>query len=275
MNLVFCGLRFKFTALFLLRELSQGDAILARIGNPNPKQLARDALRKRGSTSLESAQRKLRMSQSGHADKSGFPSASQDFDAILDKAKSGDSEAMGQLFEVCQKYLLLIANQDLNPKIMQKFGASDVVQQTMLIANRQLPEFRGSTKGEFLAWMKRILINECRSSTRRYAATAKRSVSKERPVTSGRGSEQTDFDLRDPHLTPSTQASLEEQTALMQKALLELGLQDRGVIEMRNWQELSFSVIGDKLGKTEEAARKIWSRAILKLEKRLREMGAI
>lgn len=223
MNLVFCGLRFKFTALFLLRELSQGDAILARIGNPNPKQLARDALRKRGSTSLESAQRKLRMSQSGHADKSGFPSASQDFDAILDKAKSGDSEAMGQLFEVCQKYLLLIANQDLNPKIMQKFGASDVVQQTMLIANRQLPEFRGSTKGEFLAWMKRILINECRSSTRRYAATAKRSVSKERPVTSGRGSEQTDFDLRDPHLTPSTQASLEEQTALMQKALLEVG----------------------------------------------------
>jgi len=208
---------------------------LARIENPNPKQLARDALRKRGSTSLEPAQRKLRMSQSGRTDNSGFESSSQDFDVILARAKSGDSEAMGQLFEVCQKYLLLIANQDLNPKVLQKFGASDVVQQTMLIANRQLPSFRGSTKGEFLAWMKRIVINECRGTTRRYAATAKRSVSKERPVASGTGCDQTDFDLRDPHLTPSTQASSEEQTALMQEALSELVPQDREVIEIVKW----------------------------------------
>ncbi len=154
------------------------------------------------------------MSASRRADQSEIPQHdSQDFDSILSKAKSGDSEAMGYLFDICQKYLLLIANQDLNPKIMGKFGASDVVQQTMLIANTHLLAFRGNTKGEFLTWMKTILVNECRQSSRRYAATAKRSVTRDRSMVS-----ETDRDA---------------------------------------------------------AARKIWSRAILKLEKRLQDKGAI
>jgi RNA polymerase sigma-70 factor (ECF subfamily) len=197
------------------------------------------------------------------------------FENLLSRAKAGEEEALCELFEACQKYLLLIANQDISPAIMQKFAASDAVQQTLLIANRQLPEFRGGTKGEFLSWMKQILANQCRQHSRRYAGTAKRAVSREQSVVTSSGSKEYVVDLKDPHLTPGTTASSEEQAALIKRALDELDSLDRAVIEMRNWQELSFADIGQEIGKSDEATRKIWSRAILKLEKRLRDLGVV
>ena len=67
------------------------------------------------------------------------------FAELLAMARSDDSEAIGKLCELCQKYLLLIANNDLSPQILKKFGASDVVQQSMMIANnKSLPLTRSA-----------------------------------------------------------------------------------------------------------------------------------
>ena len=66
----------------------------------------------------------------------------------------------GRLLEGCRQYLLMIANEVIGPELRAKFGASDLVQDTFLEAQRHLDVFRGQTKGELRAWLRRIL--ECR-----------------------------------------------------------------------------------------------------------------
>ena len=205
-------------------------------------------------------------------DKSDRPQT--EFANLIDLAKTGDSQAFGELCQLSQKYLLLIANQDLNSQMLQKFGASDVVQQSMIVANNKIDNFRGSTKGEFFAWMRQILINECRQTTRGFQQTVKRDVTRERYIAK-QSDESRQLQLDDPNLTPSTAAANEQQFQLVNAALGKMDSLDRQVIEMRNWQELSFEEIGRDIGKSSDAARKIWSRAIIKLEQELKNLNAI
>ena len=196
------------------------------------------------------------------------------FAGILERAKTGDPSVVGQLYEISQKYLLLIANQNLDPVVQQKLGASDVVQQSMVVANHKIGGFNGKTKGEFLAWMRKILINECRQAVRGFRKTEKRNVGRERSMAIP-GSESGEVQLVDRFLTPSSEAATNEQLCLVADALQQLPDIDRRVIDMRNWQELSFDQIGIEINKSPDAARKIWSRAILRLESELRRRGAI
>ena len=47
-----------------------------------------------------------------------------------------------------RSYLLLLARVRLDPRLRPKFDASDVVQQTLLEAHRDLAQFRGRTVAE-------------------------------------------------------------------------------------------------------------------------------
>ena len=199
---------------------------------------------------------------------------SSDFPDVLQRAKTGDADAIGQLCELSRKYLLLIANQDLQPRMLQKFGASDIVQQSMIVANNKIGQFGGDTKGQFLAWMRQIVINECRASSRKYRGTDKRNVGREFPI-DGIEDSSKQIQLGDPSCTPSTEAVNNEQFQIVVKVLKQMNDLDRQVIEMRNWQELSFEEIGIVIGKTDDASRKIWSRAIVKLEQELNRLDAI
>ncbi len=211
------------------------------------------------------------------------PSESQDhfkshesFAEILTDAKQGDEQALTELYLASQKYLLLIANQELSPQMLQKFGASDVVQQSLVIATDKISDFRGTTKGQFFCWIREILNNECRQTGRRYHGTKKRDANREQSISPGSASGvQRSNGLCDQHLTPSTQAAADEQVELVQIALCRLSELDQQVIRLRNWEELSFEEIGQAIGKSMEASRKTWSRAVERLEKELRNLEAI
>lgn len=205
---------------------------------------------------------------------SGSTARATEFSHLLERAKRGEPSAVNQLYQLSQKYLLLIANQNLDPKMLQKFGASDMVQQSMLVANQKMDAFQGETRGEFLAWMRQILLNECRHSTRGFQQTEKRDINREQGLTSPH-SESRQPQVADQFLTPSSEAANKEQMQLVAEVLDTLPELDRRVIKMRNWEELSFEEIGEAIDKSADAARKIWSRAIMKLESELRRKNAI
>ena len=69
----------------------------------------------------------------------------QHFCELLTRAKSGSAEALGQLVEVNQNYLLLIANQEVDSNLQAKLGASDVVQETLAAAHRNFQQFEGES----------------------------------------------------------------------------------------------------------------------------------
>ena len=175
-------------------------------------------------------------------------------------ARDGSSDALGQLLETCRQYLLLVANQELNPNIQAKVGASDVVQETFMKAQRHFDCFTGGTEAELLAWLRRILLNNLANMTRHYQQTAKRSARTEvtLPAAMLRGNEM-------PVDSPSRQAIAREEDGELQRALQELPEHYRQIIVWRNWENRSFTEIGRDLGRTQQAARKLWARAIEQL----------
>src|SRR5437899_2062269 len=89
----------------------------------------------------------------------------------LPAARTGSTEALGQLLEACRGYLLLIAQRELAPDLQAKGGASDLVQETFLKAQRHFAGFQGDSEGELKAWLRQLLLNNLADFTRLYRAT--------------------------------------------------------------------------------------------------------
>src|SRR5215472_3181235 len=94
----------------------------------------------------------------------------------LARARAGDREALGRALEVCRRYLLLIAERQLDDDLRAKGGASDLVQETFLEAQRDFARFEGTSPEELRAWLRQVLLHNVGAFTRRYRGTTKRAV---------------------------------------------------------------------------------------------------
>ena len=184
----------------------------------------------------------------------------------IEAARQGDREALGQALSSVRDYLLLVANEGLEPALKAKENASDLVQETFLLAQRGVERFRGRTAGEWRHWLKRILIRNMAQERRRFAATAKRQVQP-------RGND-TRRDAGREHVgyvdTPSRGSGrLRELEVALIEGLKRLPDRYREVVTWHQREQLSFEEIGLRCGISAEAARKVWTRALVRLRKEL------
>src|SRR5581483_9241354 len=91
----------------------------------------------------------------------------------LRDARAGSREALGKLFDLCHGYLLSVARGELDLQLQAKGGASDVLQETFLEAQRDFARFQGTTDKELLAWLRRLLLNNLSNFSRDYRAAGK------------------------------------------------------------------------------------------------------
>jgi RNA polymerase sigma-70 factor (ECF subfamily) len=183
----------------------------------------------------------------------------------LPAAHAGSSEALGQALEACRGYLLLIAQRHLDADLQAKGGASDLVQETFLEAQRDFGQFRGTSEGELLAWLRRLLLNNLGHFTRRYGGTGKRAVGREVAPASDDSSAAPGPALPAETPSPSGQAMAREQAEALRRALTRLPDDYRRVITLRYDDGQSFEEIGRLMGRSPDAARKLWARAMERL----------
>jgi RNA polymerase sigma-70 factor (ECF subfamily) len=164
---------------------------------------------------------------------------------------------------------VLIAQQELGPELRAKGGASDLVQETFLDAQRLLGQFQGTTEGEWTAWLRQLLLNNLADFVRRYRATGKRRISREVAPSPGDSSTSGGVEPAADTPSPSATAMGAEQAAALERALDRLPEDYREVLTLRYQGELSFEEIGLRLGRSGNAARKLWLRALRKLEQEL------
>lgn len=183
----------------------------------------------------------------------------------LPAAQAGSNEALGRALEACRGYLLLVAQHHLGADLQAKGGASDLVQETFLEAQRDFAQFRGTSEAELLAWLRRLLLNNVGHFARRYRATGKRAVGREVLLVPDGSSDAPGPALPADTPSPSGQAMAHEQAEALRRALARLPDDYRRVITLRYDDGQSFEEIGRLMGRSPDAARKLWARAMERL----------
>lgn len=189
-----------------------------------------------------------------------------DWFELIENARSGDENAMEAIISETRNYLLCIANGELNSALQSKFGGSDIVQQSLMEAHQSIVRFRGSTKAELKAWLKKIVVSNIVDESRRYKSTFRRNINRE-------------VSLKQDHenlarvngKTASWHVGQNESKQILLKAVECLPDRQRQVIEARHRDGLTYAKIADEMQVSEVAVRKLWSRGIKVLKERVRE----
>ncbi|MCI0377547.1 MAG: sigma-70 family RNA polymerase sigma factor [Gemmataceae bacterium] len=192
-----------------------------------------------------------------------------DIERWLEAARSGSKAALGEALEACRNYLLMIANRGLDAELRAKGGASDLVQETFLEAQRDFPQFSGATDVELRAWLNRMLVNNLANFARHYRGTTKRQIDRERALQADSTSQGPGTGLAADTPTPSRQAVSREEASAVESAIARLPEDYRRVIILRNQEDRPFDEIARLMERSENAVRKLWFRAIEQLQQEL------
>lgn len=204
-----------------------------------------------------------------HRRRTKRPAAAEtSFEQQLASARHGCPEALGQLLQGCQRYLLMAAGRALESSLRPKEGASDLVQQTFVVAQRDFESFRGSTLGELLAWLNTILERRLSRQVRRYKKTAKRTVRREVPLEAGAHPDH--LEIVDELPAPAENVVTADEQRRVRLAIEQLPDDFKRVLLLRTWQRLPFAEVGREMGRSAGAAQKLWLRAIERLQAALR-----
>lgn len=192
--------------------------------------------------------------------------ALKDWPQLVKDARGGCDDSLGEIITRLRGYLLLIANGQIRGSLQAKFGASDIVQNSLLDAHAGIDEFNGTTEAEMRAWLKQIVLHNFIDEQRRYTDTQSRNLQRERPMET----------LVNPLITgPSDGGSKKmrqsEDLQQLTRALQRLPPRQQRVVEGRRRFGYTYQQIADQLEITEGAARKLWSRAIKQLKEYMAE----
>jgi RNA polymerase sigma-70 factor (ECF subfamily) len=197
------------------------------------------------------------------------PDIPENFLQQLLAARSGSPEVLALLLENFRPYLLLIADEKLDADLRPKLGASDLVQQSVIEAHRDFAGFCGATHEDLRAWLQRILHHNLADARRRYREAERRQLSREQSLSQGPGAT-LQQDLISNVTPPLERVVSREQAAALQQALGGLSSEHQQVLALRYDEGCSFAEIGVALGRSEEAAKKLWMRAVRRLREQMR-----
>lgn len=188
------------------------------------------------------------------------------FETWLQAARSGSPEGAGQLWESQRARLTGIARRCLPSATRAWISGSDVVQDVLLRAQDKLPTFRGQTQAEFVAWLRQILmhrIDDLRTQQKQRQARI------ERLRIQAPGRETTGVSESAGRHASSLFIQNEEEAAV-REVLRKIPEDYATVIRLRQ-EDMTYAEIGAQMGKSADAARMLWVRAINLVREELRK----
>ena len=161
-------------------------------------------------------------------------------------------------------WLRLLARLQIDTRFQGKFDASDIVQQTLFEACRDLPKFRGRSQGELLAWLRAILAHVIGHQVRRYGGTLARNASREISLEASLAETSCALAnvLAADQSSPSQQAAREEEGVRLARVLEGLPADYREVLILRNLEGLSHEAVAARMNRSPGAVRMLWVRAL-------------
>ena len=182
-------------------------------------------------------------------------------------AKGGNEPALEQLCRVYGERVRRIIRLRMGKELRSRLESMDMVQDVLMCAFMDLEEFTYTSEGDFLRWLGQIAENRIRDNLDKLHAD-KRDIRKEIPLQDDAEASNDDY-ARVPeparNTTPSVILSKKEELDKLEKAIDKLKPEYREVIIWAKIDGLSYKEIGNRLGKSADAAGHLLLRAMVSL----------
>ncbi len=189
-------------------------------------------------------------------------------------ACAGSNSSLGRLLTLYTNYLKLLVTAQLDDRMRGRVSPSDIVQESFLEAHRDFNQFRGHTPGEFVVWLRRIVVNNILRMVEQHVLAEKRDVRREisleeirRRLEQSTVRLETLLALEDD--SPSEFAAQREDEIRLADTLTQLPADYREVIILRHIEGLPFDDVGRRMGRSAGAVRMLWLRALKQLRDQL------
>lgn len=200
-----------------------------------------------------------------------MPSATPDTEELIERASQGDEEAAHQLLDRHRGRLRRMVKTRLDRRLAARVDPSDVVQEALTDAYRNLDAYLRDRPLPFYPWLRQFAWQRLVKLHRRHIGSQKRSIEREEQWAMSLPDESA-LELAD-HLldresSPIRDLIREELRDRLKQVLAQMSPKDREILVMRNLEQLSITEIAATLGIREGTAKVRHLRAL----KRLREL---
>jgi RNA polymerase sigma-70 factor (ECF subfamily) len=173
---------------------------------------------------------------------------------------------LDRLLDTYRNYLRLLARTGLNASLQGKADPSDLVQDALLKAAQRFDQFRGGTDAELAGWLRQILAR-CLADFIRHYRTGARRAGRELSLDQllNRSSQAMERVLATDDTSPSSSAARRDLGVVLSDALAQLGADHREVIVLHHLEGLGWDEVAQRMERSVEAVRKLWTRALRQL----------
>jgi RNA polymerase sigma-70 factor (ECF subfamily) len=205
--------------------------------------------------------------QSGGADEPGE----------VDETRGESSVALADLFAQCRERLELTVRLRLDRRLQGRIDAADVLQDTYLEASKRYPRYSRQPDMPAFLWLRFLTLQTLAILHRKHLGTRMRDAAKEISLYQSAFPEASSAALA-AHLlgqrtTPSQAAMRAETQVRLQAALDALDPNDREMIALRHFEQLSNSEAAQVQGLSESGASRRYAKALLRLKDVLVALG--
>ena len=188
---------------------------------------------------------------------------------LLQRWNAGDETALQELLQLHLPWIQSHVHKRLGGLVRAKEETSDVVQNALVEFLRYGPRFQVSNEAHLRFLLGRIAENVLRDR-HDYFTRRRRQAAREQPLPEDSVLE-LDAGTRDGQ-RPDAELERKQWQAWVRLALELIDPNDREVIVLRQWDELEFAQIAEKLGGSADSVRMRFQRALPKLALKIQQL---
>jgi RNA polymerase sigma-70 factor (ECF subfamily) len=191
-------------------------------------------------------------------------------ETLLARAKSGDSDALGELMLTYRDRLVRVVRFRMDRRLNGRIDPGDVVQDAYVVAIERFPEYHHDDRMPFFLWLRFITLQKLCELHRHHLRAKVRNAAREVSLLHGPIPQATSAVLAAQLLgritTPSQAAMRAEVKVRLEDALNDMDEIDREVVALRHFEQISNFETAKALEINESAASSRYVRAIRRLK---------
>lgn len=203
--------------------------------------------------------------------------AQDDTTSLLQRAHAGDGEAVEELFTRHRLRLRRMVQLRISPILRGRVDASDVIQESFVEAWRRLEDYLKSPTMPFFLWLRFLTRQQLFAIHNRHAGVKARDPRREVSLYEGplpeASTEALAFQLMGQLTSPSEAMARAEMQLRLQEGLDALEPEEREILALRHFEQLTSAEAAREIKITEAAAAKRYLRALRRLKGLLLGLG--